>query len=98
MSKISSTITLTHEQKVALLRAVECGEIDLSIFGNQYATVNTMTPADVEAELCRLDALADRQYLANVADAMREFASGEITLAEYTARRVDYVTQHPEKY
>ena len=88
------SIKLDHAAKVALLEAVRAGEMEESLL--RQLTHTEMTLADVEAEICRLDATEDRQYLANVADAMREFASGEITLAEYTAKRVDYVRQHSD--
>ena len=96
MSDKVNTITLTHEQKVELLRAVERGEIDTSIFGKSFPVASDMTREELEAELCRLEAAEDRQYLANVAEAMKLFAAGTISLADYTAMRVDNVRKHSD--
>ena len=80
-------IKLTHEQKIALLEAVQCGFLDTSIL--EDAEKDSTNIEDIEREIIRLE-MFDGNMLAR-AELMRQYAMHEITQEEYISQRIGLI-------
>lgn len=91
-------IKLTHAQKVALLEAVQSGELDTELFDTRKQ--ERKTPQEIEAEILRLDILDGADILCRRGELMQQYGRGEITKEEYIAAQLalfDKTTTHNHK-
>lgn len=78
-------IKLTHQQKILLLEAVQCGWLDTSVF--EKSEDERMNVEDLEREIIRLEAFDGRML--ERSELMRKYALGEIGFEEYLRQRLE---------
>lgn len=76
-------IKLTHAQKVALLEAVQSGELDTDVLDIKGR--DRKTPREIEEEILRLDMLYGADIFRKRGELMQLYGRGDITKAEYIA-------------
>ena len=79
-------IKLTHAQKVALLEAVQSGELDTGVLNIRGK--DQKTPREIEAEILRLDMLDGAAVLRRRGELMQRYGRGEITKEDYIAAQL----------
>lgn len=76
-------IKLTHAQKVALLEAVQSGELNTDVFDTKGR--DRKTPQEIEEEILHLDMLDGADILCRRGELMQRYGRGEITKEAYIA-------------
>lgn len=84
-------IKLTHQQKIALLEAVQCGMLDTSIFDVSEKENGTTKIEDIEREIIRLELNDYQGILLPLAELLRQYAMQEITREEYITKRIELI-------
>lgn len=78
-----TVISLSHSQKIALLKAIQSGSLDLSIFDRPD---EQMTPREIMAEIVRLEMFGNPRETALL---MLDWCDHKITDEEYITKRLE---------